>query len=166
MLKERDRQSALMTALVTRLANGTPQKDGVPCMQALISGPDASWIAGQVPIFQAVPKDTPTPFLCFREINSDPWGAKDRPGNDFTVNFLVVSTYTGDKEMANIIQALLVLLTSNALDLGSDGLRVVMVMPGKQQNTGPLSDGRTRTRLLPMRIIVEDLESQVPQLGG
>lgn len=169
MLKEQDRQKAVMKALVARLANGTPTKDGLPTMAATIydtsGGTDAgTWATGNVSIHQAVPKDIPAPFIAVQDTSSKPWRTKTAPGDEMTVNFLIVSLYAGYQELQNIANALLVLLTASGLDLSADGLRVVELLPGDQVTT-PL-DGRVITRLIPVRIFVEETTNQDPLFGG
>lgn len=165
MLKQRDRLHPVLKALwdaVTRDGQGTV-KATIPagCWNA----ESQAFTRVYVPVYQAPPKDLTPPFLCFRDANSKAWGSKTNPGEDFTVNFLVVSDYPGHLEAANIANAALVQLTKTPLDLSNDGLRVVKIKPGEQAS-GFLTDGRTLTRLFPLQIIVEDLATQVPQHGG
>lgn len=169
MLKEQDRQTPLLRALYQRLIStattALPGTIMASCWNATANGGAGAWTDTQVPVWQAVPKDLTPPFVAFRDLEGKRWGTKTSPADDFTVNFLIVSTYAGYKELSNIANAVLVQLTRAALDLSPDGLRVVLLRPVNQP-TAPLQDGRTVTRVITFRIIVEDLASQDPQQGG
>lgn len=169
MLKQRDRLAGVFRGIIARLNTGTPSEGGVPSIKSKIflnaGGDGGAFGLANVPIHQSVPKDLNAPFIAFRDTDSKIFGSKTCPGEDININFLIVSQYAGYLEASNIADAILVQLTSGALDLSPDGMRVVMLQLGNQL-TAPLSDGRTITRLLPMRIIVEDLAIQDPQQGG
>lgn len=164
-LRQNDRQTPLITAIVGRLTTGNYAGSAPGTMLAEIQNKTAAelaWAAGDVPVWAGAPKDLMPPYVAVASSNAKPWGTKTCAGSDFTVTLLVISTFSGFDECDRVAQAILDALSFSRLDLSADGLELIMFRQIEEQSATLEADGRTNFRRMSFRAIVADLAQQNP----